>query len=293
MKLKILSMAKSKLLTFLIILSLLFIFSFNVFSQEIGTGLQFAKPEDLEKASKYEGGFRGNIAYKLDFSKYMPPVMNQGSQNSCVGFSVGYYTLSYLTFSYLENSYYTKSGALDYNKVFSPSFIYNIANGGKNYGIRFIDAFEILAQMGCARWNTFPYVESDYYTYPPDSCFYDAMNYIIDYTRFLVFYYIDVELFKEAMNEYQRPINIGVAIDQSLIKDGYDYYKSGKKGHFIWKKYKDNNIGGHALTIVGYDDDLGAFKIINSWGTNWGEDGYFWIDYDFVPYCIKEAYIIY
>lgn len=286
-------MKKINTLKFIIVLFVVLFSIVSTFSQEVGTGLKFASPEDLEKSNKYEGGFRGDIPYRFDLSPYMPPIMNQGTQNSCVGFSVGYYTLSYLTFSYLENSYYTRTGSLDYSKVFSPAFIYNIANGGNNYGMRFIDAFEILSQIGCARWRTFPYIESDFMTYPHDSCFYDAMNYIVDYTRFLVFYYIDVNLFKEAMNEYQRPINIGTAIDNSLIKDGYAYYQSGKRGHFIWSKYKDKNLGGHALTIVGYDDGIGAFKIINSWGNSWGEDGYFWIDYDFIPYCVKEAYIIY
>ena len=44
----------------------------------------------------------------------------------------------------------------------------------------------------------------------------------------------------------------------------------------------DNLLGGHAVTIVGYDDNRGAFKIRNSWGTSWGQKGYFWIDYDYV-----------
>jgi C1A family cysteine protease len=44
----------------------------------------------------------------------------------------------------------------------------------------------------------------------------------------------------------------------------------------------DNLLGGHAVTIVGYDDNKGAFKIRNSWGTSWGQKGYFWIDYDYV-----------
>jgi hypothetical protein len=40
---------------------------------------------------------------------------------------------------------------------------------------------------------------------------------------------------------------------------------------------------GHAVTIVGYDDDKygGAFKVINSWGQDWGDDGYFWLPYSF------------
>ncbi|NCX94249.1 MAG: hypothetical protein EBX40_06205, partial [Gammaproteobacteria bacterium] len=42
--------------------------------------------------------------------------------------------------------------------------------------------------------------------------------------------------------------------------------------------------GGHALTIVGYNDAKGpngAFKIVNSWNTTWGANGFVWIDYNF------------
>ena len=41
--------------------------------------------------------------------------------------------------------------------------------------------------------------------------------------------------------------------------------------------------GGHAITIVGFDDDApyagGAFKIVNSWGTGWGCGGFAWLTY--------------
>lgn len=36
----------------------------------------------------------------------------------------------------------------------------------------------------------------------------------------------------------------------------------------------------HAIVLVGWDDNKGAWLLRNSWGTNWGEDGYMWIDYD-------------
>jgi cathepsin L len=36
----------------------------------------------------------------------------------------------------------------------------------------------------------------------------------------------------------------------------------------------------HAINIIGWDDDRGAWLIRNSWGTSWGENGYMWIDYD-------------
>jgi len=41
----------------------------------------------------------------------------------------------------------------------------------------------------------------------------------------------------------------------------------------------DPILGGHCITIVGYDDAKGAWKLRNSWGTNWGMNGYCWIKY--------------
>ena len=35
----------------------------------------------------------------------------------------------------------------------------------------------------------------------------------------------------------------------------------------------------HAITIVGWDDSKKAYLIKNSWGTEWGEKGYMWIEY--------------
>ncbi len=46
-----------------------------------------------------------------------------------------------------------------------------------------------------------------------------------------------------------------------------------------------SNRGGHLITIVGYDDTLttrdgkGAFRCVDSWGTGWGQAGYFWMSY--------------
>ncbi len=37
--------------------------------------------------------------------------------------------------------------------------------------------------------------------------------------------------------------------------------------------------GAHFVVIVGWDDAKGAWRIKNSWGTGWGEQGYMWIKY--------------
>ncbi len=37
---------------------------------------------------------------------------------------------------------------------------------------------------------------------------------------------------------------------------------------------------GHMMVLVGYDDALGAWRVMNSWGTSWGDGGFFWLAYD-------------
>jgi C1A family cysteine protease/predicted secreted protein len=49
----------------------------------------------------------------------------------------------------------------------------------------------------------------------------------------------------------------------------------------------------HAIVLVGWDDNLGAWRLRNSWGPDWGEDGYMWIAYgkNYVGY--SANYVVY
>lgn len=49
-------------------------------------------------------------------------------------------------------------------------------------------------------------------------------------------------------------------------------------------------IGWHAVTIIGYNDDKKAFKFINSWGKDWGLNGYGYIDYELATYMHLKFY---
>jgi C1A family cysteine protease len=58
------------------------------------------------------------------------------------------------------------------------------------------------------------------------------------------------------------------------VYEDFFSYKSGVYHHVL-----GNLAGGHCVSIVGYDDLAGYWLCKNSWGTGWGDQGYFRIAY--------------
>jgi cathepsin L len=81
----------------------------------------------------------------------------------------------------------------------------------------------------------------------------------------------EVKAMKEALCKY-GPIAACVKVTPAL-----QAYKSGIFDEFAnCNGEKDIN---HAITIVGWDDEKESYLVKNSWGPEWGEDGYVWIKY--------------
>jgi C1A family cysteine protease len=79
------------------------------------------------------------------------------------------------------------------------------------------------------------------------------------------------------------PIIVGFA----MFKSFYDIDTSGRMPFPDLKK--DEFISLHASVIIGYDDNfinldgsLGAFTLRNSWGEEFGDNGLFYMQYDFI-----------
>lgn len=59
------------------------------------------------------------------------------------------------------------------------------------------------------------------------------------------------------------------------------------------REQPDQQYGGHALSVVGYDDTKfgGAFEVVNTWGKDWAQGGFTWLRYkdfaDFTPYAFS------
>lgn len=56
----------------------------------------------------------------------------------------------------------------------------------------------------------------------------------------------------------------------------------------FWKG--NNNLGGHAIALVGYDDNNKTFLLKNSYGTEWGDGGYIDISYNDLSNALLEAW---
>jgi hypothetical protein len=91
---------------------------------------------------------------------------------------------------------------------------------------------------------------------------------------------------KEALN-HEYPVVIGVELRKSFNKEQM-------KGTGLWKPTNDEKAEGHhAMCVIGYDDTKfgGSFEVMNSYGADFGDNGFVWIRYaDFKKY-VKEAYL--
>lgn len=208
---------------------------------------------------------------QVDLSDSFPIPGAQGQQNSCVGWATAYALKSYQ--ERMEEGWTLEmaEGSPDYNHIFSPAFIYNQINGGQDEGSDINTALQLIVDMGVATLVTMPYNESDYLSQPSGAAFEEAAKF-----RGAEVKRADSLLaIKEALAN-RLPVVAGIAVYNSLDElRGTDAVYNNKGSGTL--------LGGHAVTIVGYDDDKfgGAFKIINSWGRNWGDNGYFWLPYDF------------
>jgi hypothetical protein len=284
-----------KLMIPLLIIGGLFYFFFSVGDQSsspLENQASFATGgvldrNQFDKAAVYEplaDNTKNPLPERVSLEKYCPKRLNQGSQGSCVAWSSAYAARTILE---------ARRTGKDPNDVaFSPSFLYNQIKLDENcQGSYIIRATENMTKQGAYPLSGFPYDENSCQRTPSNSQLQEATAYKMAganrLTRSGDDYKIDLLAMKQNLAQ-GAPVIIGMMVGGSFMQD-----MMGKK---VWiptrNDYDMAGFGGHAMCVVGYDDYLegGVFQIMNSWGSDWGKEGFGWVRYKDFDFFAKEAY---
>ena len=251
--------------------------------EEKHTGKQEVDPRDYAafSLSSYNSYLLGGDVppsqpLSADLSTNFPAPGDQGRQGSCVGWATAYALKSF--HEKLEMGWSLNTA----DHLFSPAFVYNQINGGKDEGSYIFHALDLAVSQGMATLGRMPYSDTDYLTQPSAAARAEAADY-----KAAEWYRInDTSQIKAALVN-RNPVIAGITVYQQLM----DLH--GPES--VYNTASGQSLGGHAVTIVGYDDNRygGAFKVINSWGRSWGDDGYFWMPYAFAAQnVLSEAYVL-
>jgi hypothetical protein len=241
----------------------------------------------------YQAGDGGPVvAVDLSATPWFPPIGNQGSQGSCVTWSVAYYTKTFQEakehgWDLSAASWSSGQPTLSYqDKIMSPAFVYNLINGGVDAGSSYQDAMRLVCFIGDCSWAEMPYNPSVYTAWPSESAWTEAAFYRGNSSGFQSMY-VNTDA---GLTNLKNWIASGHLATISVDADQYPNLTSAD----VWTldNYV-NPVTNHANTIVGYNDSIsyvengtvyyGAFKVANSWGIGHWEkvpDGFYWISYE-------------
>lgn len=221
---------------------------------------------------------------EVDLSSFVPTPCNQGMLNSCVGWAGAYGLMSYLAAANLED--WVDLDRTD--RQFSPTFVFNQVNAYRlgrsssdtclQAGTYLSDLFTLLRDVGCVTWADMPYTVEDCESLPDDALLQTARSFRITYFRQIE---RDVATIQSYLNQ-EIPLVVVLRIGEAFFGLGPgDVYDT-----------VDEETFAHAMLAVGYDDEIGAVKLMNSWGTAWGDGGFGFVSYDVWEEVTGEAYVV-
>jgi len=71
-----------------------------------------------------------------------------------------------------------------------------------------------------------------------------------------------------------------------VVYESFESQQVAQTGEASLPQAGEQQIGGHAVLAVGYDESQQRFLIRNSWGAGWGMGGYFTLPY---PYLLQPT----
>jgi C1A family cysteine protease len=207
------------------------------------------------------------LPHRVDLRKFMSDVEEQVG-NSCVANAfVGAY-------EYLAKREFGESGDI------SRLFLYYNARARhdsqhEDGGTLMYCAIESLMEHGACCEDLWPNDESMIFDEPDESSYENASNFTITEAEFLE---TDLDLWRHTLAE-GYPIAFALNLFESFNS------ATENRGRIsLPKKSEDvrETHAWHAMLCVGYSDKDRMFIVRNSWGSEWGDQGYCYVPYDYI-----------
>ena len=230
----------------------------------------------------------------VDLSAGLPPVADQGngSDNWSSAWAAGYYYKSF------QEGRERGWDLTDPDHQFSPTFLLKQTNSAPfGYGPYLWEILEVIEKSGCASLPLAPYVPSDTYNWPTYEAGVAALPFRSDGYR-----YLGTGSDAGLVAAMQAQLDGG---DLCVMEFPFWRSTSDEPGSFELLDDRSSEFdlpepdevvfgGVQAVAVVGYDDSSfggrGGFRIVNSWGTAWGDQGFAWVSYDFIRLMVWNAY---
>ena len=234
-----------------------------------------AEPEAAYRSVPKVQRARGFLPEAVDLSSRMPKPGDQGDFSSCTAWAV----------AYAARSYYAAGPAgadrLDASPPPSPAYIFNRLNAGQcTKPTSIMDALTLMRDEGVVPMRDFPYQASDCSQLPNSEQKRAASNFRIrNWSRLDT---DDLDAIKAQIFN-GHPVIVVLNLPKSFDR---------LRGNAVFDDRADRDYP-HVMVAVGYDDRLQAFRLMNSWDTDWGDGGYVWVAYRaYSALKVDRAYVI-
>lgn len=219
-----------------------------------------------ELFTRYEPKPTNTLPKSADLRKHFPPIKNQGQQGACASFSLT------SVFEYFLNNDTQKTDNM------SEAYVYFNAreiqgNTNIDEGANLYDVIRGMADKGVCFEELCPYDPSVFNKRPSDEAYEDGKDHTVTNAIDVP---ISVETVKSAIND-GYPVVGCFRIFKSLEENTSGYIPMPTKNE---RSTEEESF--HAMVICGYNDKHGHFIVRNSWGTNFGDNGYCYLPYSYL-----------